>query len=95
MGWLTSMCSVVFYLLLFFLPLMVYTDWISTQTLVLWLGLLLVADGAVAVTGYRLLRKMQDAGLNADFSQLLWFLLYPPAAIHAASKMTREIYRRL
>ena len=92
LGWLTSMCSVVFYLLLLFLPLMVYTDWISTQTLILWLGLLLVADGAVVLTGYRLNRKMQDAGFNVDFSQLLWFLLYPPAAIHAASKMTREIF---
>ena len=93
LGWLSSMCGAVFYLLLFFLPLMVYTDWVSTRTLIMWLVLLLVADGAVAVTGYRLVLKLRDRGLDAGFDQLLWCLLYPPAAIHAASKMTREIYR--
>lgn len=91
-AWLSSMSSAVFYLLLLFLPLMVYTDWVNTRILLLWLVFLLVADGAVVMTGQRLIRKMRDEGIAADVSQLLWFLLYPPAAIHAASKMTREIH---
>jgi len=93
LGWLSSMCGAVFYLLLLFLPLMIYTDWVSIRTLVSWLGLLLVADVAVAVTGYRLVLELKDRGLDAGFGRLLWYLLYPPASIHTASKMTREIYR--
>ena len=93
LGWLSLTCGAVFYLLLFFLPLIIYTDWVNTQTLILWLGLLLMADVAVAVTGYRLVLELRNQGLAASFNPLVWYLLYPPAAIHAASKMSREIYR--
>jgi hypothetical protein len=93
LGWLSNTSSAAFYLLLLFLPLMVYTDWVSTRTLVFWLVLLILANGGVAYMGYRLIRKMRSLRLSAGFDQLLWFLLYPPAAIHAASKMAREIFR--
>ncbi len=93
LGWLTTMCGAVFYLLLLFLPLMIYFDRLNTRTLTGWLLLLIGADVAVAVTGYRLIRKMGDWGLHTGYGQLLWYLSYPPAAIHAASKITRDMYR--
>jgi hypothetical protein len=93
LAWLSTMCGAVFYLLLLFLPLMIYFDRLNTRMLVVWLILLVSADLAVAVTGYRLIRKMRDPGLHTGYGQLLWYLSYPPAAIHAASKITREMYR--
>ncbi len=91
--WLTFMCGAVFYMLLVFLPVMLIFERLDTRMLAVWLTLLIVADAAVAATGYRLIRKMREQGLHTGFAQLLYYLIYPPAAIHAASKITCETYR--